>query len=139
MFRLAIFSDDVLSDNAETRKALDFLKQCEVLNVAVRTAEMPTENTRKLGLSGLIKGTWFCPNNEGDTIRDILAYHHVAPHDALYVGSTPPAIGHANKTGVATFCLGENHVPGYLHQVKPRYKITSLSEVFAVVRAQLES
>jgi phosphoglycolate phosphatase-like HAD superfamily hydrolase len=139
MFRLAIFSDDVLPDNAETRRALNFLKQCEVLNVAVRTTETTTENARRLGVDGYIKGTWFCPNNEEDTIRDILAYHHIAPHDALYVGSTPPAIGRANKAGITTFCLGEYHAPAYLHQTKPRYKVTSLSEVFAVVRAQLGS
>lgn len=139
MFRLAIFNGDVLCDDAETRKVLDFLKQCRVLNVAVCTAKTAAENPRKLGISGYIKGIWFCPNNEDDTIRDILAHHGIAARDALYVGSTPSTIGKANKTGITTFCFGEYHVPPYIHQTRPRYKVSALSEVLAVVRAQLGS
>jgi hypothetical protein len=136
-FRLAIFNGAALSDDTETRRALHFLKGCEVLNMAVCTTESAVENSRKLMTEGHLEESWFCPNDEEEMIRYILARHKIAARDALYVGRTPPSIGRANKTGVTTFFLGEYPSPPYIHQTKPCYQIPELKQVVAVVRAQL--
>jgi len=138
-FHLAIFGEDVLSADAETKRVLYLLNRCNVTNIALYSAEKMPKELRSLGTENNLQGRWLCAKDEDEVIRTILAHYEIFPHDTLYVGHLPPSIGRAKKAGIATICLGKYLSPSYIEGTRPHYIVRSIPEVFAIVYAQLGS
>lgn len=72
-------------------------------------------------------------HSEGKIFKQVLKHYNVEPEKIIHIGDSSSDILGASRVGIAT-CWINRHNHSWRDEVKPMYKVASLSEVLSILR-----